>query len=353
MAIRPKIRLPAGASAGLLDFVAMLSADGPGRQIPGIVPWYLAQKLSRLSMQDGDRKPLDEKTALLIEQTEDSLRKMEKTLGPDHPVVGKILDTYARLLRQNNYRVLDAINMEARAKAIRAKHNQVEAEAQAKAFDEDPVLTAQSRPKVSANTLKLMFWLLALVLAGGITVSGMRTMHKVGKIEGKKHHHEKQQVASPVGEGASAESGENSASANQSSSASPPDEEASSAERRESTAHSSLQRPSNVERSEPNAEQSAPKEWEGVRSEVTQLVAHGQEYEQSGNTADAEESYKTAIIAAQQVSTPNRMFVSEDLARAFDYLANLLEAKGNNEGAANMRNNAKGVRQLLEQSFQK
>ncbi len=46
---------------------------------------------------------------------------MEKALGPQHPSVAKVLDSYAALLRETG-RADEATKMEARAKAIRAKY---------------------------------------------------------------------------------------------------------------------------------------------------------------------------------------------------------------------------------------
>ncbi len=46
---------------------------------------------------------------------------MEKALGPDHPDVATSLENYADLLRKTG-RGDEAAKMEARAKAIRAKH---------------------------------------------------------------------------------------------------------------------------------------------------------------------------------------------------------------------------------------
>ncbi len=52
-----------------------------------------------------------------------SLTIMEKALGPEHPNVATTLENYAELLRTMN-RDAEAKSMEARAKAIRAKHAQ-------------------------------------------------------------------------------------------------------------------------------------------------------------------------------------------------------------------------------------
>ena len=48
---------------------------------------------------------------------------MEKVLGPEHPNVATILEGYSDLLRKMD-REAEAEKMEARAKAIRAKHAQ-------------------------------------------------------------------------------------------------------------------------------------------------------------------------------------------------------------------------------------
>ena len=50
-----------------------------------------------------------------------SLAIREKALGPEHPDVAQSLESYAALLR-NTQRTTEATKMEARAKAIRAKH---------------------------------------------------------------------------------------------------------------------------------------------------------------------------------------------------------------------------------------
>ena len=50
-----------------------------------------------------------------------SLSISEKALGPEHPYVADSLENYARLLRETG-REGEAHRLEARAKAIRAKH---------------------------------------------------------------------------------------------------------------------------------------------------------------------------------------------------------------------------------------
>ncbi len=50
-----------------------------------------------------------------------ALAIVEKALGPEHPDVAKSLENYAALLRETG-RTTEATEMEARTKAIRAKH---------------------------------------------------------------------------------------------------------------------------------------------------------------------------------------------------------------------------------------
>ncbi len=47
----------------------------------------------------------------------------EKALGAEHPLVAQSLENYAALLRKTG-RDIEAVKLEARAKAIRAKHTE-------------------------------------------------------------------------------------------------------------------------------------------------------------------------------------------------------------------------------------
>jgi hypothetical protein len=71
---------------------------------------------------------MDKTTAEQLKATEASLKEAEKRLGTQHPDVADLLMKYAGLLRQVEGRTLDAVNVEARAKAIRAKLYAEEAE---------------------------------------------------------------------------------------------------------------------------------------------------------------------------------------------------------------------------------
>jgi hypothetical protein len=56
-----------------------------------------------------------------LKEAELAITAAEKEFGPDHPELAERLMKYANLLRQSDGRKLDAVNIEARAKAIRAK----------------------------------------------------------------------------------------------------------------------------------------------------------------------------------------------------------------------------------------
>ena len=56
-----------------------------------------------------------------LHTAESEIASCERQLGPNHPELAEKLSKYAALLRQTEKRTLDAVNVEARAKAIRAK----------------------------------------------------------------------------------------------------------------------------------------------------------------------------------------------------------------------------------------
>lgn len=64
---------------------------------------------------------MDNSLARQLKEAELSIAQAEKELGPEHPELADRLMKYAALLRQADRRALDAVNVEARAKAIRAK----------------------------------------------------------------------------------------------------------------------------------------------------------------------------------------------------------------------------------------
>jgi hypothetical protein len=68
---------------------------------------------------------MPEDTAKSVEEAETLLKDLERKFGADHGMVGRALGDYAKSLRQAN-RMLDAVNVEARAKAILSKESRPE-----------------------------------------------------------------------------------------------------------------------------------------------------------------------------------------------------------------------------------
>src|SRR6185437_3439765 len=64
---------------------------------------------------------MDARLVAELKEAEAAVAEAEKKLGPDHPELADKLQRYANLLRQTETRKLDAVNVEARARAIRAK----------------------------------------------------------------------------------------------------------------------------------------------------------------------------------------------------------------------------------------
>lgn len=116
---------------------------------------------------ENEKVQVDEKTAKMLEEMDKSLKNMEQTLGMDHPVIAKLLDSYAKLLRQNNIRHLDALNMEARAKAIRAKENKEQAQKQSEGLAE----TKQEK-HMSSDQMRMVSLGIAGLLACGFLYGG-------------------------------------------------------------------------------------------------------------------------------------------------------------------------------------
>lgn len=138
---------------------------------------YQLCRVCGYSMEQHTENGLDPKTAKLIEEMEKSLHNMEKSLGPEHIVIAKILDSYARLLRNNGLRPVDAVNLEARAKAIRAKHNQEEAEKQSVSLG--PIV--HQKKKLRTSQAKMIVWLFCLLALAGLILIGMKTTRLSGK----------------------------------------------------------------------------------------------------------------------------------------------------------------------------
>lgn len=133
---------------------------------------------------ENEKVQVDEKTAKMIEEMDKSLKNMEQSLGMDHPVIAKLLDSYATLLRQNNIRHLDALNMEARAKAIRAKQNKVQSEKQSEGLAE----TKQEK-HMSADQMRMVSFGIAGLLACGFLFGGYQMYQWFDSQKNKKVNH--------------------------------------------------------------------------------------------------------------------------------------------------------------------
>lgn len=74
-----------------------------------------------------------------LNEAEQNLKEAEQSWGPDDVRLADLLDNYASLLRSSKTRILDAANMAARAKVLRAKNNNTcsEASANANASNDD------------------------------------------------------------------------------------------------------------------------------------------------------------------------------------------------------------------------
>jgi hypothetical protein len=70
---------------------------------------------------EGDTPGMDESLTRELKEAEAAIADTERRLGPDSPELADLLQKYAALLRKTERRALDAVNVEARAKAIRAK----------------------------------------------------------------------------------------------------------------------------------------------------------------------------------------------------------------------------------------
>jgi hypothetical protein len=295
-------------------------------------------------MEESEKKELDPKVALLLEQTEDSLRKMEKTLGPDHIVVAQILDTYARLLRQHNHRILDAINMEARAKAIRAKHNQEESEAQAAMIGS----TNAKMQSLPVGKAKVFVWVVAVAVVGVLGLTAFQTINTVAPKAAKlkelrrerEEQHEKAQLQAQQEE----------------------EERAAAAAQMEgvSTPHldKALAPPPVPEETEEQKKRKAEvaEELQNTKGELVSLVTHGMEFEAAGNINDAADAYQTAINAGvnamNQSAREHVAFSCDELATAYERLSIILEKKGDSVNAEMLKKDQKRAEEAMHRSVE-
>lgn len=299
---------------------------------------------------ENDKPKIDDKTARLIEEMDKSLHNMEKSLGPDHPVVAKILDSYAKLLRQNNIRHLDAVNMEARAKHIRAKNNQQEEKAQSQGL---APLKAQKR--MSMTQARLLTWGIsgiALIGFGYVTMDVLRASSKhvkAKKAEIKMLEEGTALVPHPESEGGNTPSA-TALTPTELPIAQPSDSP--SAEQLADAAVRSLRPPAN----EPSSQNSvtvlqAGKRILDVKSYAREKVSEGMELERNKQFPAAAETYFTVIQNAQRASNElGRPIYSEYIAKAFDGYGRMAELDNHQDIAQQSEKAAADIRSHLSES---
>jgi hypothetical protein len=94
-----------------------------------------------------------------LREAEIAVVEAERTYGPENPEVAEKLLKYASLLRQTHKRTLDAVNVEARAKAIRAKMFAAEAD------EQKATATPLIKPVKTGNNPTAYFGLGSMVVA--------------------------------------------------------------------------------------------------------------------------------------------------------------------------------------------
>lgn len=259
---------------------------------------------------DKQESEIDEKVARLIEETEKSLRSMEQTLGPEHPVVGKLLDSYAKILRQNNVRLLDAVNMEARAKAIRAKHNKTAA---AKHEAEVP-LEAEGRTKGKAKTfsptqLKFVGWIVAGIVISVMVLSVQKLMSSTA----------------PVLEKADAKKTSDSA----------PDTHSYSVESVElKDSNGDVVKTLEVKRKDELSVMEYAKGLMHLKRKIVELRKEAHQKEKSGDYDGALDLYQDAVLRSQAGEVElGRRLINKDVVEAYEGYARMLRLQGKPEDA--------------------
>lgn len=301
---------------------------------------------------DNDKVKIDEKTARIIEEMDKSLRNMEQAMGPDHPVVAKILDSYAKLLRQNNIRHLDAVNMEARAKHIRAKHNQQEEKAQM-----DGLTSAAPRKKgMSMAQARILVWCVAAVVFGAIGLGAFEVIKGSSKniknvskkFKTAKDGDDSSFVVDADSNTVPVPQGDAGGSSNVASN--PP-----LAQDRPSSGPSMMESQT-VTRTAPQQTESitvlefAKKSLE-VKSFAKEKVSEAMELERNKEFAAAAQAYFSVISMAQQVSSQvGRPIYSESIAKAFEGYGRMAELDNHPDIAQQSEKAAADVRSHLDSS---
>lgn len=299
---------------------------------------------------ENDKLKIDDKTARLIEEMDKSLHNMEKSLGPDHPVVSKILDSYATLLRQNNIRHLDAVNMEARAKHIRAKNNQEQEKAQAQGLE-----PLKEQKRMSMTQARLLTWCvsgIALIGFGFVTMDVLKASSK--HVKAKKAEIKVLEEGTQVVPNSEVENPPPSPTA-----VSPtelPVAQTSTGPSAEQIAEAAIRnmRPPAGEQA-PSQESvtvlQAGKRILDIKNYAREKVSEGMELERNKQFPLAAETYFTVIQNAQRASNEiGRPIYSEYIAKAFDGYGRMAELDNHPDIAQQSEKAAADIRSHLTES---
>ncbi len=290
-------------------------------------------------MESQKTPELDQKTAKLIEEMEKSLRNMEQSLGMDHLLVAKILDSYAQLLRQNNLRHLDALNMEARAKAIRAKHNQKEAEEQDLGIDSG----AQSR-SISTAQAKALAWGIAAILLLAIGSGLMEIVKWSNKQKDKPKVVIKQDLTVDSPDLRQTE---------------PPQLDEGSRTLLEDTVTKAIKDEQEKEKSQFAAQQEAARSKElsqyqeksqRLRNFAKEQLRIGQDYESNQDLVKASDAYFSVIKELEKNAPLPATAACEEMAQCFEGYGRIAEINARTDLAAQCQKNAAEIRQLAAAS---
>jgi hypothetical protein len=309
---------------------------------------------------ENDKVKLDEKTARNIEEMEKSLRNLEQAMGPDHMVVAKILDSYAKLLRQNNIRHLDALNMEARAKHIRAKNNQQEEKAQMEGLAD---LKPRKKSSMSVAEARILVWCLAGVVtcvigygAFEVIKSSTKNIKAISHKYRKSGDEDRSYVVDKDGKTVEAtndamESGPAAPTTINRNTEGPVTQEAPEQVRRETSSSSSSESSSGESQGQGMTVLEFAKKALEVKSFAKSRVAEAMELERNKDFPAAAQAYFSVITTAQQVSAQlGRPIYSESIAKAFEGYGRMAELDNHSDIAQQSEKAAADVRAHLSGS---
>lgn len=300
-----------------------------------------------ICMENQKAPSVDEKTAKVLEEMDKSLHNMEQTLGMDHMLVAKICDSYAQILRQNNIRPLDALNMEARAKAIRAKHNQKEAEAQNKGID---IENMASQPKLmSASQVKVLVWVISVGVLAAMGF-GVNEMLKWSNLQQAKKEKQAAQARLEAKQNEEAAKMPNYGNMGNTGEQQPinPDKTGEAVEQAVQRAIQNSS-PGQVPAQYAGQKSAQQLEYEAkcqkIRDLARQQVQIAENLENSRDFVKASDAYYLVIKEIQANGMPTAA-ACEDIAKCFDGYGRLAELNARPEVAAECQKNASEVRRM-------